>query len=148
MWIRMCYGVVDLKKSCPSLDIIANTWTQLLSKSCSHRTRYQNCWVVFFSPTSTVNPFCTEPPLDSFNLIIIEWFHLIPCPVVPFPEYDIALSWLSRYGTATINIYRWENFLRKSCIWIALSWSSQLPQDCHMSLCVNSYGTLYSDCNK
>ena len=128
MWIRMCCGVVDLKKSCPSLDI-TNTWTRLLSKSCSHRTRYQSCWIVFsLLPAQWIMQgasFSTEPPLDSFNLIIIEWFHLIPCPVVPFPEYDIALSWLSRYGTATINIYRWENFLRKSCVWIALSWSNQ-----------------------
>ena len=111
----MCYGVVDLKKKLLSLRHCCKYMNQI-------PTRYQRCRIVFsLLPAQWIMQgasFSTEPPLDSFNLIIIEWCALLPYPVVPFPEYDIALSWLSRYGTATINIYRWENFLRKSCICI------------------------------
>ena len=145
MWIRMCYGVVDLKKTALVWTLLQihepDYWVKLLSqnkipKQLNSFSLLQAQWIMQGAS------FSTEPPLDSFNLIIIEWCTLIPCPVVPFPEYDISLSWLSRYGTATINIYRWENFLRKSLSELHyFDPTSQLPQDCHIPLCLNSYGT-------
>ena len=69
----------------------------------------------------------------------------MPCPVVPFPEYDIADSADMALPPSTFIDEKicYENLVSELYY---LDPTSQLPQDCHMSLCLNSYGTLYSDC--
>ena len=115
-YMLMCYGSVNLKKNYSSLNITAITWTSSLSKGCSHITKYQSNWMMFsLLPAHIVSMdharfihFRITTSLDFFLLIIMSGvLNSILCGAISW-VYHVALSCLSRYGTATINIYRWE----------------------------------------
>ena len=115
-YMLMCYGSVNLKKNYASLNITANTWTSSLSEGCSHITKYQSNWMMFsLLPAHIVSMdharfihFHITISLDFFPLIIMSGvLNFILCGAIPW-VYHVALICLSRYGTATISIYRWE----------------------------------------
>ena len=105
------------EKNYPSLNITANTWTSSLSKGCSHITKYQSNWMMFsLLPAHIVSMdharfihFHVTTSLDFFPLIIMSGvLNSILYGAISW-VYHVALSCLRRYGTATINIYRWES---------------------------------------
>ena len=116
-YMLICYGSANLKKNYPSLNFTANTWTNSLSKGCFHIIKYQSNWMMFsllpahivsmdharFIHFHIYNHFTHFFPL----IIMSGVLNSILCGAISW-VYHVALSCLSRYGTATINIYRWE----------------------------------------